>query len=106
MAVGQDGRLYFLSEGMGRVYVYDRNEKFLYKFGQKGGEPGKLARPRGIAVDDRSQRVYIVDYQRHTVSVFATNGDFLFEFGGMGEGRGWLNYPSDICIDGFGRILV
>lgn len=106
MAVGKDGRLYLLSEGMGRVYVYDRNEKFLYKFGQKGGEPGKLARPRGIAVDDRNQRVYVVDYQRHTVSVFATNGEFQFEFGGMGDGRGWLNYPSDVCIDGFGRILV
>ncbi len=106
MAVGANGHLYFLSEGMGRIYVYDRNEKFLYKFGQKGGEAGKLARPRGIAVDDRNHRVYVVDYQRHTVSAFSLSGDFLFEFGGNGEGRGWLNYPSDICLDGFGRLLV
>lgn len=106
MAVGANGNLYLLSEGMGRVYVYDRDEKFLYKFGQKGGESGKLARPRGLAVDDRGERVYVVDYQRHAVSAFSLKGEFLFEFGGMGQARGWLNYPSDVCVDGFGRILV
>jgi len=106
MTVGANGNLYLLSEGMGRVYVYDRNEKFLYKFGQKGGESGKLARPRGLAVDDRAGRVYVVDYQRHAVSAFSLQGEFLFEFGGMGQARGWLNYPSDVCVDSFGRIIV
>lgn len=106
MTVGANGNLYLLSEGMGRVYVYDRNEKFLYKFGQKGGESGKLARPRGLAVDDRAGRVYVVDYQRHAVSAFSLEGDFLFEFGGMGQARGWLNYPSDVCVDSFGRVIV
>jgi DNA-binding beta-propeller fold protein YncE len=104
--VGEDGNLYLLSEIMGRVYVYDRNEKFLYKFGQKGGESGKLARPRGVAVDDRTRRIFVVDYQRHSVSAFSLSGEFLYEFGGMGQGRGWLNYPSDVCVDGFGRVLV
>lgn len=106
MTVGANGNLYLLSEGMGRVYVYDRNEKFLYKFGQKGGESGKLARPRGLAVDDRAGRVYVVDYQRHAVSAFSLEGEFLFEFGGMGQARGWLNYPSDVCVDSFGRVIV
>lgn len=40
ITVGQDGRLYFLSEDMSKIYVYDRNEEFLYKFGQKGGDRG------------------------------------------------------------------
>lgn len=106
MDVGENGNLYLLSEAMGRVYVYDRNENFLYKFGQKGGEAGKLARPRGIAVDDRNRRVFVVDYQRHSVSAFSLPGEFMYEFGGMGQGRGWLNYPSDVCVDGFGRVLV
>jgi hypothetical protein len=106
MDIDGSGNLYLLSETMGRVYVYDRNENFLYKFGQKGGDVGKLARPRGIAVDDRNRRVFVVDYQRHSVSAFSLSGDFLYEFGGMGSGRGWLNYPSDLCVDGFGRVLV
>ncbi|NOY12264.1 MAG: hypothetical protein GXP51_00775 [Deltaproteobacteria bacterium] len=104
--IGLDGRLYLLSEGMGRVYVYDQNEQFLYKFGEKGGEPGKLSRPRGIAVDDIRQQIYLVDYQRHTLSVFAKTGEYLFEVGGLGSGRGWFYYPSDVIVDGRGRVIV
>ena len=106
MDVAESGNLYLLSEAMGRVYVYDRDDNFLYKFGQKGGDAGKLSRPRGVAVDERNQRVFVVDYQRHTISTYSLTGDFLFEFGGMGQGRGWLNYPSDVCVDGYGRVLV
>ena len=104
--IGLDGRLYFLSEAMGRVYVYDRNERFLYRFGEKGGEPGKLSRPRGIAVDDFRRQVYLVDYQRHTMSVYAQTGEYLFEVGGLGSGRGWFYYPSDVVVDGRGRVIV
>jgi len=104
--IGLDGRLYLLSEGMGRVYVYDSSERYLYKFGEKGGEPGKLSRPRGIAVDDFRRQVYLVDYQRHTMSVFAQTGEYLFEVGGLGGGRGWFYYPSDVAVDGQGRVLV
>ncbi len=104
--VGLDGRLYFLSEAMGRVFVYSPAEKFLYKFGEKGGEPGKLSRPRGIAVDDLRRQVYLVDYQRHTMSIYSMAGEYLFEVGGMGGGRGWFYYPSDLVVDGQGRIIV
>jgi len=106
IAIGKDGRMYFLSEAFGRVFVYDRDERFLYKFGEKGGDRGKLARPRGIAVDDEKGRIYIVDYLRHTISVYSIDGKFLFDFGGKGYSRGWFVYPSDICIDGFGRLLI
>lgn len=104
--IDRDGRLYFVSESMGRIYVYDKDERFLYKFGEKGGEPGKLSRPRGIAIDEFRHQVYIVDYQRHTVSVYATTGEYQFEIGGMGQGPGWFSYPNDIIVDGQGRLLV
>lgn len=104
--MGVDGRIYMLSESMGRVFVYDRNERLLYQFGEKGGDTGKLSRPRGIAVDDVRGQIYLVDYQRHTMPVFAKTGDFLFEVGGMGNGRGWFYYPSDVVIDGRGRVVV
>lgn len=106
LAIGKDGNLYLVSESMGRVYVYDRNEKYLFKFGEKGGEAGKLSRPVAIAVDDPNQRIYLVDYQRHTVAVYSKGGGYLFEFSGMGQGRGWLLYPNDIAIDGLGRLVV
>jgi DNA-binding beta-propeller fold protein YncE len=101
-----NGRLYLLSESHGRVFVYDQDENFLFKFGQKGGGRGKLARPRGIAVDVENNKVFIVDYLRHTASVYSTSGDFLFEFGGIGYSRGWFYFPTDVCVDGRGRVLI
>lgn len=106
VTIDGNGRIYLLSETAGRVYVYDENRKFLYKFGEKGGSSGKLSRPKAVAVDTRQDRKYIVDYMRHTVTVYNDKGDFIFEFGGMGWREGWFQYPVDITIDEEGRLFV
>lgn len=106
LTIGGDGRLYFLSEELGKVFVYSAKEKYLYSFGEKGGVSGKLARPKGLALDERNGRVYIADYLRHTVSVFSFQGKFLFEFGGKGLSRGWFQYPTDVSVDHRGDITV
>jgi sugar lactone lactonase YvrE len=100
------GKIYLLSQEMGRIYVYDDKENFLFKFGKKGGGSGKLSRPRGMAVDDLNKRIYVIDYMRHTASAYSTEGRFLFEFGGKGWARGWFQYPSDISVDTSGNVLV
>ena len=100
------GRLFLLSEVMGRVYVYSRQGKFLFKFGIKGGSSGKLSRPRGLALDEKQGLVFVVDYMRHAVNVYSLEGKYLFEFGGKGRGRGWFAFPSDVCIDGQGHLWV
>jgi len=108
-AVYIDGnnRIYLLSEGYGRCYVYDKNEKPLFRFGKKGGGRGKLSRPRGLGVDETRHWIYIVDYMRHTITVYKyENGEYLFEFGGKGCGPGWFQYPTYIYIDHTQRILV
>ena len=108
-AVYIDGsnRIYLLSEGYGRVYVYDKNEDFLFRFGQKGGSTGKLSRPRGLGVDETRNWIYVVDYLRHTITVYKyENGQYLFEFGGQGWGPGWFQYPTYIYIDYAQRTLV
>ncbi|MDD2558215.1 MAG: NHL repeat-containing protein [Desulfuromonadaceae bacterium] len=106
VAVDTNGKLYLLSEERGRVYVYDDREIFLFKFGQKGGDRGKLARPRGIAVNTSKKEIYISDYLRHAVSIYTLQGEFVDEFGGKGAGKGWLYYPSDVAVDGKGHVLV
>ncbi len=106
LEIDEAGKIYLLSEAMGRVYVYDDKEEFLFKFGKKGGSSGKLSRPRGLGVDSRNKRVYVVDYMRHTANAYSDKGRFLFEFGGKGWGRGWFQYPSDINVDSLGNVLV
>jgi len=100
------GNLYFLSEERGRVFVYDLHEKFLYKFGEKGGAERKLARPRGISVDSKNHRLFIVDYLRHAVSAYTVEGEYLFEIGGKGNRPGWFLYPTDVTVDMEGNIYV
>jgi DNA-binding beta-propeller fold protein YncE len=108
VAMAQDsaGNLYFLSEEMGRVFVYDYNEKFLFSFGEKGGDTGKLARPRGIAVDSINKRIYVSDYLRHTVLVYDIEGHWLYEIGSKGNAPSYFLYPSDVCCGAHGRVYV
>ncbi len=105
--VDSRGRVYLLSAEMGRFYVFDSLGHFLFKGGKKGGGPGKLSRPRGIAADPELGLILVVDYMRHTGLAYSyREGHFLFEFGGRGWSPGWFNYPTDIAVDPAGRIYV
>jgi DNA-binding beta-propeller fold protein YncE len=106
VTVDKAGRIYLVSEEKGHIYVYDKDRKFLFQFGVKGGSSGKLSRPQAVGVDDNSGRIYVVDYMRHTVAVHDMDGEYLFEFGGLGWGAGWFQHPRDISVDSDGRILV
>ncbi len=105
--VDRKGRLYLVSAQMGRFYVYNALGHFLFKGGKKGGGPGKLSRPSGIAADPNLGLILIIDYMRHTGLAYSyRDGRFLFEFGGRGWAPGWFNYPTDIAIDPQGRVYV
>jgi len=106
VAVGADGRIYLLSAETAHVYVFDSERKLLFWFGQKGGSTGKLSRPVGVAVDNRFERIYVVDYMRHAVNVYTEDGRYLTEFGGLGWDEGWFQFPSDVDVDSQGRIMV
>ncbi len=104
--IDESGRIYILSEEAGKTYVLSSKEKILFKAGTKGGTPGKLSRPRGIAVSSKQKLIFIVDYMRQIVQVLNYNGEYLFEFGGYGETPGFFNYPNDIAVDNTGNVYV
>ncbi|MCF6291426.1 MAG: hypothetical protein L3J03_10585 [Desulfobacterales bacterium] len=104
---GNPGRIYLLSDEVDRVIVYDTiTEEFLFAFGLGGGSYGKLSRPRGIAVDEKRQLVYVVDYMRHAVLIYSLEGEFLHEFGGIGSTPGVFSYPNGIAVDADGHVIV
>lgn len=100
------GHIYLLSEETSKVYVYNAAEKFLFSFGQKGGSSGKMSRPRALAVDEKRESIYIVDYMRHTVLLYNFAGRFLFEIGGFGGSPRWFNFPTDLDLDRQGNLIV
>ncbi len=105
--IGRNGKIYLLSEERGRIYIYNQNKELIIKFGEKGGSSGKLSRPRGLALDARKNRVYVIDYMRHAANVYnAETGEYIFEFGGKGWGKGWFQFPMDICTNAAGNVIV
>lgn len=106
VTIDETGRIYLVSEEMGRIYVYDEDRQFLFKFGEKGGSTGKLSRAKAAAVDNRKERIYVVDYMRHTINAYNLKGEYLFEFGGLGWGPGWFQTPVDITVDSSGRVMI
>lgn len=106
LSLDDKGRLFLISEKDSHIYMYDDEKNLLLMFGQKGGSSGKLSRPRAVGVDTTNERMYVVDYMRHTIAVYNKEGEYIFEFGGMGWGEGWFQHPSFMTVDGQGRILV
>jgi DNA-binding beta-propeller fold protein YncE len=106
VVVDRNGRIYLVCDPAGRIFVLDRNEEFLFAFGTKGGSTGKLSRPRGLAVDEARQAIYVVDYMRHAVNVYNYKGKYLFEVGGRGGDPGWFNFPTHVAVDHVGNLIV
>lgn len=106
IAIDSDGRIFLVSEEMSKVYAYGPGENFLFSFGNKGGSPGKMSRPRGLALDEKKKCIYIVDYMRQTILVFDMAGNFIFEFGGRGAAPMWFNFPNALDVDSQGRVII
>ena len=105
--IDDEGRVYLVNITDSKIYVYDEDNRFLFKFGEKGGVTGKLSQPKSVGVDVRRQMVYVVDYMRHTISAYSRErGKFLFEFGGKGWSPGWFQFPSYLDVDSRGRVIV
>jgi len=106
VATDSQGQIYVISPETGKIYVYDAEERFLFAFGAKGGSPGQLSNPRGLAIDEDRGLIYVVDYMRHSVLAYNLAGKYLFEIGGRGFSPGWFNFPSSVAINSRGELIV
>lgn len=59
---------------------------------------GQLSRPTGIARDEASGRVYVVDTHAHDIKVFDDSGYLLNTIGKSGIAEGEFNSPTHITI--------
>ncbi len=74
--------------------------KYEYSFGSKGSGPGQLENPAGIAVNDTTHDVYVVDRGNNRVEEFNSTGSTLLaEFNGSAAPTGALSEPTEIAID-------
>lgn len=74
-------------------------------FGEAGDAPGKMALPKGVAVDSKGN-VYVVDARFENVQLFDRMGNLLLVIGKEGIGPGEFSLPSGIFIDISDRVWI
>jgi DNA-binding beta-propeller fold protein YncE len=68
-------------------------------FGSEGSGPGQLTVPMGIAVNDITPNVYVVDQGNNRVEEFSAAGVFITEFDGSASPSGAFSEPTHIAVD-------
>jgi hypothetical protein len=91
---------------------------FSYSFGMVGTENGQLKAPKGVAVNDGTHDLYVVDSGNDRVERFTSTGTYIGQFNGSGayevEGKvehgtaattGTFDNPTRIAVDDSGNPL-
>lgn len=95
-----------------RVQVFDSEGRFLMKFGQRGDSLTDFQLIKGIAVDRKTDNIYVTDGRANRFLIFSPKGEALLAVGGTYStlaGRvvpGGFLLPQDISIDENGRVYV
>lgn len=100
ISIDESGALYVADATAKVILVYNRDGKFLRKF----GGPEFFDRLASIKVDKKGERAYAIDIggissENHRVRVFnAQTGKHLFDIGKRGSGPGEFNLPRAVAI--------
>lgn len=94
-----------------RVQVFGPDGKFISKFGQRGDGPADFQLIKGIAVDKKTDNVYVVDGRGDRFAIFNKSGEALLAVGRTASARkstspGGFSLPQDISIDKNGAVYV
>lgn len=101
------GNIIIADRSNNRIQVFDKQGKFLRKFGSYGTRAGQFDRPAGVAYDNQLNRIVVTDKDNHRIQVFQPDGTFIFKFGEKGSKPGhYFNYPWDVAVSSESNILI
>ena len=125
IAISRDGHVYVADQTNRRVQVFDRDGKFLFKWGEYGITAGRfggnvspksrIGGPQFIAIDGEGN-IYTTEGSVGRVQQFTADGRFLRSwgdnedrpgsFGGYWSGSAGLQAPVGICFDKHGLLWI
>ena len=97
IAFGRDGVWAVTDDSNHCVWILDREDQLVKKFGSNGTGNGEFNRPLGVAFDNNNH-LYVTDHCNHRVQNFDITGTYLFQFGSQGSGNGQLKNPLGISV--------
>ena len=77
IAFGRDGMWAVTDDTNHCVWIFDREDQPVRKFGSKGTDNGKFNRPLGVAFDSINH-LYVTDYGNHRVQKFDITGTYIY----------------------------
>jgi len=87
-----------------RVQVFNRDGKFLFKFGMTGSGKGQFKQPYSIA-KDAVGNLYVTDSGNDRIQKFDSAGKFIRQIGSFGRLDGMLDNPEGIAVDTSGTAV-
>jgi DNA-binding beta-propeller fold protein YncE len=85
--------------------LHKRTGKLLFKFGQKGGNPGEMLHPTNISIGPNGD-VFVVETSNFRVQRFTPDGKHVRFYGEVGDTSGKFARPKGIAIDREGLMHV
>jgi DNA-binding beta-propeller fold protein YncE len=94
LALGPDGAVFLADTALKQVFLLDRDGALVRTFDTQG-----LERPAGVAWDEATQRLFVLDSLRHRIAVFDANAKLLGNLGESGKEDGQFNHPTHLALD-------
>ena len=104
IAFGRDGMWAVTDCTNHCVWIFDREDQLVRKFGSYGTGNGQFRTPVGVAFD-ANNHLYVIDHSNHRVQKFDITDTYLLQFGRQGSFNGQLYYPLGITVDD-GKLYV
>ena len=99
LAIADDGMKYVIDRRLGRIFVFNADDRHITTFGEKG------LIPSGVAV--HGDELFVADFQTQSVLVLDRyKGTQLRSIGGPGGGQGEFIRPLGMHVDAAGEVYV
>ena len=97
IAFGRDGMWAVTDESNHCVWIFDREDQLVRKFGSKGTGNGNFNRPLGVTFD-YDNHLYVTDIENHRVQKFDIHSSYLCQYGSQGSCNGQLLHPLGVVV--------
>ena len=77
IAIGPDDSIYVLDQGRTRIVRFTSDGKVAAVWGTKGNGAGQFDDPTSVAIDPKTNKVYVADPRNRRIQIFNSDGRFL-----------------------------
>ncbi len=106
IAIDKDsGQIYVVDTGIHAVYIFNKDNSLVKKFGTRGTGDGEFNFPTYIW-QNLEGRYLVTDSLNFRIQIFDRYGRYLSQFGSAGNATGDLARPKGVAEDSHGHVYV